>query len=281
MVNLNEDKQSMKLLTKTLLYLVSFPVFSRIYGSLTKLRYPKFIIRKIIRWFIETYKINMDEYKVDVDDYNSLAEIFIRKLDPAKRALIPNPGSILSPADGIVSSMELIRTDKAVQVKGVEYSISECLNREIEFSNGWYITTIYLSPSDYHRFHFPVSGSLNGYCHIRGRLFPVNKLGLNNIKKLFLRNERILIDMNFNGKQIFIAAVGATFVGSIKMEFIDNYKRDNKWKPKTMDIAQLQEMGRFELGSTIIMATPEKMATPVDNLIGKEIKTGDILFKLI
>ena len=281
MVNLNEDKQSMKLLTKTLLYLVSFPVFSRIYGSLTKLRYPKFIIRKIIRWFIETYKINMDEYKGDVDDYNSLAEIFIRKLDPAKRALIPNPGSILSPADGIVSSMELIRTDKAVQVKGVEYSISECLNREIEFSNGWYITTIYLSPSDYHRFHFPVSGSLNGYCHIRGRLFPVNKLGLNNIKKLFLRNERILIDMNFNGKQIFIAAVGATFVGSIKMEFIDNYKRDNKWKPKTMDIAQLQEMGRFELGSTIIMATPEKMATPVDNLIGKEIKTGDILFKLI
>ncbi len=266
---------------KTLLYVISFPVFSRIYGRLAKLRFPRFIIRKIIKWFTETYNINMDEYEGDVDDYNSLSEIFIRKLDPGKRPLRPDPDSILSPADGVVSSIELVRTDKAVQVKDVEYCISELLNKEIGFSEGWYLTTIYLSPMDYHRFHFPAAGSLNGYCHMRGHLYPVNRLGLNNIKKLFLRNERIVIDMNLNGRQIFIAAVGATFVGSIKMEFIDNYKRDNKWKPLALKVGQLQEMGRFELGSTIIMATPENIAKPADDIIGKVIKTGDILFTMV
>ncbi|MEN8154969.1 MAG: archaetidylserine decarboxylase [Acidobacteriota bacterium] len=269
----------MKFIFRPLLYIISFPVFSRIYGRLTKLKNPKFLIKKIIRGFIKTYSINMDEYEGNIEDYDSLADIFIRKLDPAKRVLKPDSGCILSPADGIVSSIEFVKRDKAIQVKGVEYNISEFLNNETDFSDGWYITTIYLSPSNYHRYHFPVEGIVKGYCHMRGHLYPVNSLGLNNIKGLFIKNERIVLKMDTKDTEIYIAAVGATFVGSVKMEFIDNYRRDNKWKPLSLKVEQLREMGRFELGSTIIMATPEKLGKPAANITGNPIRTGDILFK--
>ena len=109
----------------------------------------------------------MDDYEGEVADYNSLAEIFIRKLDPVKRPLKEDSKTILSPADGVVSSIELIDSDKVIQAKGIDYDLQEFLNLELNFSNKWYVTTIYLSPMDYHRYHFPLGGVVKKYCHMK------------------------------------------------------------------------------------------------------------------
>ncbi|MEN8222837.1 MAG: archaetidylserine decarboxylase [Acidobacteriota bacterium] len=270
----------MNSLIRSLLYIISFPVFSRIYGRLTRIKSPKFFARFIIDFFVNTYDISMENYEGETGDYDSLSSIFIRKLDPEKRSLIPDQKHLLSPADGVVSSMELTDSDNVIQAKGIDYSLSEFLNADLDFSKKWYVTTIYLSPRDYHRYHFPVKGEVTGYCHMKGHIYPVNNLGLKNIKKLFIRNERIVLKMRSGKDPVYIAAVGATFVGSIKMEFIKKYKRDNKWKDISHSASQMDEMGRFELGSTIIMVTPEELAEPVEGITGNHIRTGEKLFRL-
>ena len=267
-------------LIRTLLYIISFPVFSRMYGRLTRIKRPRFLARFIIDFFVSTYDISMDEYEGDVSDYDSLSSIFIRKLDPKKRKLIEDNKALLSPADGVVSSIELIDSDKVIQAKGIDYKLSEFLNLKLDFDKKWYITTIYLSPRDYHRYHFPLGGDVKGYCRMRGHIYPVNNIGLKHIKELFVKNERIVLELIHKKMQIYIGAVGATFVGSIKMEFIEKYKRDNKWKNISFNAAQMDEMGRFELGSTIIMATPEELGSPVNGITGKHVKTGEKLFVL-
>ncbi len=234
----------------------------------------------MINLFVNIYNISMDEYDGEVGDYNSLVSFFIRKLDPEKRGLKKSKNFLLSPCDGIVSSIEQADSEKTIQAKGITYDINEFLNEKIDFENKWYVTTIYLSPKDYHRFHYPLDGAIRKYCHVRGHLYPVNNMGLKNIKNLFIKNERIVLEVGSNGNIYYICAVGATFVGSIKMDFIKKYKRDNKWKNISLNVSQTDEMGRFELGSTIIMVTPESLGTPIKNNIGKHVKTGEKLFTL-
>ncbi len=270
----------MKYVVKQFLFILSFPIFSRIYGRITKIKKPVFIAKAMIRLFVDTYKIDMNNFEGEIDDYKSLASIFIRKLNPKIRKLSKSDKFILSPADGVISSVLHTKTEKVIQVKGLEYSLNEFFNKDIDWKTGWFIATIYLSPKDYHRYHFPIEGTVTGYCHMKGHLYPVNDLGLKNIKKLFIKNERIALELDNGKSSVFIAAVGATFVGSIKMEFIKKYKRDNKWKNSSFEASQMDEMGRFELGSTIIMAIPENFASPVDGIIGNHFKAGDKIFKL-
>lgn len=270
----------MRILTKFGLYIVSIPLLSRVYGWMTRRTRPRFLVRKIIKFFIKTYGISMKNFSGDIQDYNSLNEIFLRKLNPKTRPLKKKTGFIVSPADGTVSHLELVREEKAFQVKGVDYDLSELINDKPDFSRGWYVITIYLSPKDYHRFHFPASGKLKSYCHMQGRLYPVNSLGLNHIKALFEKNERIVVKTEIEDYELYIVAVGATFVGSIKMEFIEKYRRDNLWKEIDMRVSQLDEMGRFELGSTIVMLVPEGLADPLISGDGKHIEVGDNLFKI-
>ena len=230
----------------------------------------------------------MNDYQGDVDDYSSLSDFFIRRLDPEKRPLVPDKGVIVSPADGKLTEIETIFQDRAAQlkVKGKYYSISELLNEKIDFSAGWHVATIYLAPCNYHRYHYPLAGKIKRYFHTRGRLFPVNAMGLKNIKRLYVRNERIITEFevktNTTAMPYYVVTVGASFVGSIKMEFInvnDRQKQErNQWVPANLEVNQLEEMGRFEMGSTIVIVIPKKIAEPIHNVIGQPIKVGQPIF---
>jgi phosphatidylserine decarboxylase len=145
------------------------------------------------------------------------------------------------------------------------------------------VATIYLSPANYHRFHYPLSGHIKRFFHTGGRLFPVNLLGLNHIDELFIRNERIITEIEKNDRVCYVVAVGATFVGSIRMDFIpDQMKKSrDKWETIHLDVRQLDEMGRFEMGSTIVVVVPAKMAEPIDQLVGKPVQVGQAIFKMI
>lgn len=221
----------------------------------------------------------MTEYQGDTDDYKSLSEFFIRSLDPAKRTLKKDETAIVSPADGVLTEVETIYQDQAFQVKGKSYSVSQFINEELDFSQGWHVAVIYLSPSNYHRYHYPISGKITRYMHTGGRLFPVNQMGLNCINRLFVKNERIVTEFETNGNRLYAVPVGATFVGSIKMEFIEGKsKSKHKWTAVDRDVTQLDEMGRFEMGSTIILVLPKKMAHPIDAVKGKPVRAGEPIF---
>lgn len=271
----------MKILVRPFLTILSIPTLSRIYGWLTRRKRPKFLIKKIIPFFARHYKIDMDEYMGVFSDYSSLCEFFVRKIDPKKRKLTKIEDFLVSPADGFLTSINTEFGDNTTQAKGRFYKISEFVQEDIDFSEGWHIATIYLSPHNYHRYHHTATSTIDGYCHKKGALFPVNSYGTDLVKALFNRNERIITKYSLNNQNFYIVAVGATFVGSIKMEFIDNIVRDDKWKSISKPVEQLDEMGRFEMGSTIIMVIPKKLANPVENITGKKIKVGDPIFEIL
>jgi len=273
----------MKKLAPLFLSLLSLPGFSRVWGRITRLRQPRFLVKRVIEWYRRKYGIDMTEYEGEPGDYPCLVDFFTRKLDPGKRPLVPDESALVSPADGILSGMETIFADRTAQIKGKYYPISGLLKEDIDFSQGWHVATIYLSPANYHRCHYPLSGNISRYFHTGGRLFPVNHLGLNHIDALFVRNERIITEIVKNGMSCYVVAVGAMFVGSIRMEFIPGQKKKirDRWEPVNLDIRQLEEMGRFEMGSTIVLVLPRKMAEPSENVKGKPVRVGQALFKML
>lgn len=272
-----------KIFISLFLPLISLPMFSRIWGRIVRLRHPSFLVKKIIKRYQRVYNINMDEYEGEIEDYRSLSDFFVRRLDPRKRPLKPRKNAVISPADGILAGVETIFNDQATQVKGKTYKISQLLHEAIDFSRGWHVTVIYLAPSNYHRYHYPISGNIKRYFHSSGRLFPVNQLGVNRVNRLFVRNERIITEIANRQMNCYMAAIGASFVGSIKMEFISGSKRKkrNKWVPMNQDVQQLEEMGRFDMGSTIVLVIPKSMAEPLVHIIGEPMKVGQPIFKIL
>lgn len=273
----------MNFLISLFLPVISLPVFSRIWGRLVRLRRPGFLVKKIIKRYQRVYNINMEDYEGETGDYRSLSEFFVRRLDPGQRPLVPQENAVVSPADGVLTNIETIFKDNTTQVKGKNYKISELLHENIDFSQGWHVAIIYLSPSDYHRYHYPITGNIKRYFHCAGRLFPVNQLGLNYINRLFVRNERIITEMENQQRCFYMAAIGATFVGGIKMEFISHPGRKNweQWIPVNQKVHQLEEMGRFEMGSTFVLAIPKSMAEPLPDIMNRQVKVGQPIFKII
>ena len=129
----------MKGLIRVFLSVVSMPVFSRLYGWLTRIKRPRFLVREIIDFFKDVYKIEMDEFVGTPRDYPSLAEFFVRPLDPQKRPLIPQEDKIVSPSDGVLKDIETVYEDKATQVKGKYYPVSELVREQLDFSKGWHV----------------------------------------------------------------------------------------------------------------------------------------------
>ena len=273
----------MKFFISLFLPLISLPVFSRVWGRIVRLRHPRFLVKRIIKRYQRAYNISMDEYEGEIQDYRSLADFFTRRLDPGKRPLVPQENAVVSPADGILTEVETIYSDQATQVKGKTYKISQLLHETIDFSLGWHVAVIYLAPSNYHRYHYPIPGNIKRYFHGSGRLFPVNRLGVNRVNRLFVRNERIITEIVHREMNCYMVAVGATFVGGIKMEFIpgSHCKERNKWVPVNREVRQLEEMGRFEMGSTIVLVIPKSMAEPLDNVIGQPVKVGQPIMNLV
>jgi len=247
---------------------------------MTRLRHPRFIIKGLVELYCRSYNIDMDDYAGQLEDYKSLCDFFVRPLDPEKRPLIPDNKAVVSPADGKLTNVETIYHDQATQIKGKTYPVSSLICDNINFSEGWHVAVIYLAPYNYHRYHYPITGKIKRYIHTGRRLFPVNPMGLHHIKRLVVRNERIVVQFETQGLRVYEVAVGATFVGGIKMEFIKTRKKRHQWIPLDLEANQLEEMGRFEMGSTIVLVFPKKMAEPIPGVIGQPVKVGQPIFSL-
>lgn len=264
---------------RLLLYCIACPTISRLYGRLTRIRRPRGLVRRVIHWFSRVHSIDMTRFRGDPGDYPSLADFFVRPLDDAVFP-DPMPEYLVSPADGILASRESVSSDTATQVKGLSYSLSGLVGEGVDFSRGWHVATVYLSPADYHRFHHPLDGRVTSTRRLGGSRFPVNAMGSRLIPRLFVRNERVVVKYDTRDDLVYLAAVGATFVGGIHMTVPLPPGRSREPRSQDSRVRQLDELGRFDLGSTIVILVPAALADPVAPPPGERVQVGTPLFRL-
>lgn len=220
-----------------------------------------------IAWFVKRYNVNMSEASnPDIQSYATFNDFFTRPLKVGARPLAP--AKFICPVDGAISQFGQIAQDQIFQAKGHQYSTYTLLagNKALAplFENG-HFACLYLSPKDYHRIHMPCDGTLISMTYVPGDLFSVNPLTAEHVPNLFARNERVVceFDSSANGRFIMVL-VGATIVGSMATVWhndnngVINPPRTGKIKrweyaEKNIVLKQGDEMGRFLLGSTVVM----------------------------
>ena len=236
---------------------------SRLMGRLTHCRNPAFK-NFFIRRITDAYQVNLDEaLEPDINAYGCFNEFFTRPLKPDARPLTQAADAIACPADGFVSQVGDILEGQILQAKGMDYSVEALLGGNAEQAaafRGGKFATIYLSPRDYHRLHMPLAGTLREMIHVPGRLFSVNDATARGVPNLFARNERVIAMFDTEAGPMALILVGAIFVASIETVWHGvvtppTSSRVQTWNydAKPIQLARGQEMGRFNMGSTIIV----------------------------
>jgi len=261
-------------------YLLPHHALSRLMRRISRSENP-LIKDTTIRLAIRVFKVNMAEaQEPDPAAYPSFNAFFTRPLKPGVRDFCAEAKALLSPADGAISQIGDICEGRILQAKGKDYTALELLGGDAErakaFAGGQF-ATIYLSPRDYHRLHMPITGKLRQMIHVPGRLFSVNTATANTVPRLFARNERVVALFDTDAGPMALVLVGAIFVCSIETVWhgevtpptvsevkVWNYGEDGPLLEKGA------EMGRFNMGSTIIVLFGENAVS-----WGEGLKAGD------
>ncbi len=221
----------------------------------------------VITWFVKRYQVNMAEAaEPNIRKYKTFNDFFTRPLKTGARPLAP--ADFICPVDGAISQFGKIEADQIFQAKGHAYSTTALVggNKEIakNYQNGQF-ACLYLSPKDYHRIHMPCDGTLQSMTYVPGALFSVNPTTAQGVPGLFARNERVVCEFTSAQYGNFIMVlVGATIVGSMATVWheanngIINPPRTGqprRWNydQQNISLKQGDEMGRFLLGSTVVM----------------------------
>jgi len=220
----------------------------------------------VIRWFVGRYGVNMAEAaNPDIASYASFNEFFTRPLKDGARPFAD--ADFLCPVDGAISQFGAIERDQIFQAKGHSYSTTALVggDRQLaaQFENGSF-ATLYLSPRDYHRIHMPCDGKLLRMIYVPGALFSVNPTTARGVPGLFARNERVVCVFETVSGPFVLTLVGATIVGSMATVWhgVVNPPRPGvvrEWRYEEQNIVLKKgdEMGRFLLGSTVVMLFPK------------------------
>ncbi|WP_020167872.1 MULTISPECIES: archaetidylserine decarboxylase [Methylotenera] len=247
-------------------YLLPKQAITILAGKLANLKGGK-LTTAVIAWFIKRYKVNMAEAaNPDISSYATFNDFFTRALKSGARPLAKTNFSC--PVDGAISQFGNIEQDQIFQAKNHNYSTLTLLagNQILanQFENG-YFACLYLSPKDYHRIHMPCDGALKSMTYVPGDLFSVNPNTAANVPNLFARNERVVCEFESEQHGSFVMVlVGATIVGSMATVWHDSQNkvinpprsqniRTWSYADKNISLKQGDEMGRFLLGSTVVM----------------------------
>lgn len=246
-------------------YLLPHHLLSRLIGCLAESRIG-WIKGPLIRWFARRFDVDMSQAQVeDLEAYEHFNAFFTRALKPDARPLDPAPDAVLCPADGAISQLGRIENGRIFQAKGHSFSLLELLGGDAEraapFMGGSF-ATIYLSPRDYHRVHMPLSGTLREMVYVPGRLFSVNQTTAENVPELFARNERVVCLFDTERGPMAMVLVGAMIVASIETVWAGlvtpprrqlKTVRYDEAARAPIHLEKGAEMGRFKLGSTVIL----------------------------
>lgn len=228
----------------------------------------------VIRWFVKTYKVDLSQAKREqIQDYKNFNDFFTRNLKPDARVIANT--LVVCPVDGLISQVSTIYNTQMVQAKNHHYSTQQLLannKKASEFTTGSFIT-IYLSPRDYHRIHMPYDAQLIAMDYIPGDLFSVNQKTVQSVDNIFARNERVVCYFQTQFGLCAFVLVGAIFVGSMQTVWhgqinppyaktIQHFNYQNQ----NIQLKKGEEMGRFNMGSTVIMLMPNQ-----DNMINLKV----------
>ena len=250
------------------------------------------VTTEIIRRFVAKYQVNMDEaLDSSIASYATFNAFFTRALKPGARPMAS--ADLICPVDGAISQFGAIERDQIFQAKGHSYSTTAVVGGDAalaeQFENGSF-ATLYLSPRDYHRIHMPCDGRLTSMIYVPGDLFSVNPVTARGVPGWFARNERVVCVFDSPRGPFVLILVGATIVGSMATVWHGVVNPPRGGVVKTWDYSTQQgevtlkkgdEMGRFLLGSTVVMLFPESHQAPLqfspEWLPGRSIRLGEAM----
>jgi len=258
---------------------------SRLVGALTRWEAPRGLLAWLIGGFAARYGIDLGEC-APPSSFRTFGEFFARSLKPGLRPIAPGEGVVVSPVDGVVSEAGVATAGRLVQAKGIDYTLGALLG---DFAvadrfegGGW--ATIYLSPRDYHRIHFPLGGRVTGWRYIPGRLWPVNAASVRTVPSLFAVNERLVVHLDTPLGACAVVAVGATIVGRVRASFDPAVPPTNRAGAvmeqgryaEPIPVEKGAELGAFEMGSTVILLTePGRAALRLSP--GQRVRVGEAI----
>ena len=242
-------------------------LLSRLVGYLANARW-RWLKNTMIRWFIRRYNVDITQAKFEsLDQYPSFNAFFTRQLKDGVRSFDHPDHTVLMPADGVLSQFGLIQDGACVQAKGFDYTVSDLLaDRTLAtyFDRGSF-ATVYLSPRDYHRVHMPITGTLRQMIYVPGRLFSVNTQTASALPGLFTRNERVVCLFDTEAGPMAMVLVGAMIVASVFTAWHgqvapSSLRHTSVWDYSDQNIvlARGDEMGYFQMGSTVIVLFAER-----------------------
>ncbi len=258
---------------------------SRVVGGLTRARAPRAVRVAAMRAFAARYGIDLSECG-ELEAFRTFGEFFARPLRPGLRPIAPGEDVLVSPVDGVVSQAGRADGGRIVQAKGLDYSLDALLADPAAAARfrGGAFATLYLSPRDYHRIHFPIGGRITGYRYVPGRLWPVNAASVQGVPGLFTVNERLATLLETPLGACAVVAVGATIVGRIRAYYdptvpVSNLPRAHPVSrdyPTPIPVEKGQELGAFEMGSTVILLLEPGRAALRDGLVaGARVRVGE------
>ena len=223
------------------------------------------LLQMVLRWFVQRYGVNMNEAaNPNLAVYPTFNEFFTRPLKPGARPLADAP--FVCPVDGAISQIGAIELDQIFQAKGHRYSTTALVGGDASlakrFDDGLF-ATLYLSPKDYHRIHMPCDGTLTRMIYVPGELFSVNPGTARGVPGLFACNERVVCVFDSAMGPFVLVLVGATIVGSMATVWHGVVNpprtelREFTYPPGEVALKRGDEMGRFLLGSTVVMLFPK------------------------
>jgi len=271
---------------KALFYVMPHHAVSRVVYFFTRLHGPQ--VAPMITWFIKKYGVNMDEAEEsEVNYYLTFNEFFIRPLKSGIRPIAPGENTLACPSDGTVSQAGPIRAGAIMQAKGRGYSALELLGGDramaAEFADGNF-ATIYLAPYNYHRVHMPIDANMQRMIHVPGRLFSVAQWTVEEIPRLFARNERLACYFETAAGPMVMVLVGAINVAAIETVWSGLVTPPRGKKISEFDyshtrkqISKGAEMGRFNMGSTVILLTGKNVEWLPHITSGQTVKMGQLI----
>lgn len=269
-------------------YVLPQHLISRLVGKLTRVRWTPFK-RAFIAWFSRQYEIDLGEAEVDDPEaFATFNEFFTRRLRDGVRPMPTDPSAMACPVDGVVSQVGPVHAGTLLQAKGHHYDLDGLLGGGVEgLKSGAVFATLYLAPSNYHRIHMPVAGRLASMRYEPGRLFSVNDATARAVPGLFTRNERVACIFETDRGPLAMVLVGALNVGNIETVWAGQVA-PQRWSEtqatnypaageSVIRLDRGEEMGRFNMGSTVIVVAPDTWSLAKDLAPGHPVRVGQSL----
>ncbi len=260
-------------------------LFSRACGWVADLALPRFLLDPLIKLFCLGFRVNLEEALQPEGGYRTFNEFFTRRLRRDARIVVDSAAAISCPVDGAVGEFGRIHKGCLIQAKGLEYRLEDLLvdpKRSRVYEEGTFIT-LYLAPHNYHRIHSHVEGIIHEYAVIPGDLWTVSPLGVNHVRNLFARNERMITYFSTQYGECALIKVGATVVGRIRVCYHNRVSNRPRVRPsritleKPYHISRGEELGVFELGSTVICLFPPGQINLEPQQPEQEVRFGQLL----